>query len=174
MGDAPRLFPLLQDHPAPLENLAGTGLLPHRLGSTGRTLRAPARHQLGQGPPRRLQEAVKKGGEDTGPSPVGRSKCGAAIHLATDEYGIPLGATVTKAGANDGVRTQDVLEAMVIQPPAAEVPVEEPDRRDLPHARADGRAATSRPRSAPSGRGSGCRRPSGARPGSRGSAASAA
>jgi hypothetical protein len=36
------------------------------------------------------------------------------------------------------VQTQGVLEAMVIGPPEAEVPVEEPDRRDLPHARADG------------------------------------
>jgi len=36
------------------------------------------------------------------------------------------------------VQTQEVLEAMVIQPPPAEVPVEKPDRRDLPHARADG------------------------------------
>jgi transposase len=49
-----------------------------------------------------------------------------------------LGATITKAGANDGVQTQDVLEAMVIQPPQPEVPMGKPDRRDLPHARADG------------------------------------
>jgi transposase len=49
-----------------------------------------------------------------------------------------LAATITKAGANDGVQTQDVLEAMVVQPPQAEVPVGKPDRRDLPHARADG------------------------------------
>jgi hypothetical protein len=36
------------------------------------------------------------------------------------------------------VQTQDVLEALVIQPPRAAVEVEEPDRRDLPHARGDG------------------------------------
>jgi hypothetical protein len=49
-----------------------------------------------------------------------------------------LGAVVTKAGANDGVQTQAVLEAMVVQPPAPEVPVSDPDPRDLPRARADG------------------------------------
>lgn len=67
-----------------------------------------------------------------------RSKCGSAIHLASDEHGMPLGAVVTKAGANDGVQTKDVLEAMVVKPPAAEVPVAEPDERDLPQVRADG------------------------------------
>jgi transposase len=36
------------------------------------------------------------------------------------------------------VQTQEVLEAMVVQPPEALVPVPKPDRRDLPHARADG------------------------------------
>jgi transposase len=45
---------------------------------------------------------------------------------------------VTKAGANDGVQTQAVLEAMVIHPPRPEAPVAQPDPRDLPHARADG------------------------------------
>jgi hypothetical protein len=36
------------------------------------------------------------------------------------------------------VQTRDVLESMVVRPPEAEVFVEKPDRRDLPHARADG------------------------------------
>ena len=36
------------------------------------------------------------------------------------------------------MQTRDVLEAMVVQPPEAEAPVEKPDRRDLPRARADG------------------------------------
>jgi hypothetical protein len=58
-----------------------------------------------------------------------------------------LGAVVTKAGANDGVQTQAVLEAMVIQPPPPEVPVAQPDPRDLPRARADG-AYGNRPSSA--------------------------
>ena len=51
---------------------------------------------------------------------------------------MPLGATITKAGANDGVQTQDVLESLVVTPPHAEVPVDRPDQRDLPRARADG------------------------------------
>lgn len=84
------------------------------------------------------KKPAKKGGEDTGPSPVDRSKSGSAIHLATDEYGMPLGAVITKAGANDGVQTQELLESMVVQPPPPETKVAEPDFRDLPHARADG------------------------------------
>lgn len=51
---------------------------------------------------------------------------------------MPLGATVTGANANDGVQTQDVLTGMVLQPAAPEVPVQRPDPRDLPRARADG------------------------------------
>jgi len=51
---------------------------------------------------------------------------------------MPLGAIITEAGANDGVQTQKLLEAMVVQPPPAEKPVADPDPRDLPHARADG------------------------------------
>jgi transposase len=85
------------------------------------------------------KKPAKKGGEDTGPSPVDRSKSGSAIHLATEERGLPLGAVVTKAGANDGVQTQAVLEAMVVQPPPPEVATSTPpDARDLPRARADG------------------------------------
>ena len=103
LGTAAQVLPQLQDRPAPPQALAGPGLLPHRLAAAGRTLRAAARHQLGPGPPRRLQEAVKKGGEDTGPSPVDRRKCGTAIHVASDAYGMPLGAVITGANANDGV-----------------------------------------------------------------------
>jgi transposase len=84
------------------------------------------------------KKPAKKGGDDTGPSPVDRAKSGSAIHLATEEHGLPLGATITKAGANDGVQTQHVLEAMVVQPPPPEHPVADPDPRDLPRARADG------------------------------------
>jgi transposase len=94
------------------------------------------------------KKPAKKGGEDTGPSPVDRSKSGSAIHLATEEHGLPLGAVITKAGANDGVQTQAVLEAMVLQPPPPETPPASPaDPRDLPRARADG-AYGNRPTSA--------------------------
>jgi transposase len=84
------------------------------------------------------KKPAKKGGEDTGPSPVDRSKSGSAIHLATEEHGLPLGATITKAGANDGVQTRDVLEAMVVRPPAPTGAAAPPDPRALPRARADG------------------------------------
>lgn len=51
---------------------------------------------------------------------------------------MPLGAVVSAANVNDSVKTGEVLAALVVQPPAAEVPVARPDPRDLPHARADG------------------------------------
>ena len=51
---------------------------------------------------------------------------------------MPLGAVITGANANDGVQTQDVLQALVVKPPAAEEPAPEPDPRDLPRSRADG------------------------------------
>jgi hypothetical protein len=51
---------------------------------------------------------------------------------------MPLGAVISAANVNDSVQTQAVLESLVIRPPAAEVPVAQPDPRDLPHARADG------------------------------------
>src|SRR5262249_19589002 len=120
------------------ETLARTRLLPHRLAAAGPALRAPARDQLGSGPPRRLQEAGKKGGEDTGPSPVDRCKCGTAVHVASDAYGMPLGAGVSAANVKDGVKTQAVLGALVVKPPPAEVPAARPDPRDLPRSRADG------------------------------------
>src|SRR5579864_8375747 len=60
-------------------------------------------------------------------------------HPPSDRRAWPaLGAVVTKAGANDGVQTQAVLEAMVVQPPPAPISIAAPDPRDLPRARADG------------------------------------
>ena len=51
---------------------------------------------------------------------------------------MPLGAVVTAANVNDSTQTQTVLEALVVRPPVAEVPVPQPDPRDLPRSRADG------------------------------------
>jgi transposase len=52
---------------------------------------------------------------------------------------MPLGVVLTGANANDGVQTQDVLQALVIQPPAPERPTQAPlDPRSLPTAQADG------------------------------------
>ena len=67
-----------------------------------------------------------------------RHKSGTAIHVASDAYGMPLGAVVTAANVNDSTQTQAVLEALVVKPPAAVLPVPQPDPRDLPRARADG------------------------------------
>jgi transposase len=51
---------------------------------------------------------------------------------------MPLGAVVSAANVNDSVKTGEVLGSLVVKPPPAGVPVATPDRRDLPHARADG------------------------------------
>jgi transposase len=51
---------------------------------------------------------------------------------------MPLAAVVTAANVNDSVETEAVLEALVVRPPAAEVPLAQPDVRDLPRSRADG------------------------------------
>jgi len=51
---------------------------------------------------------------------------------------MPLGVTVTRAGANDGQQTEELLQALVIKPLPAATPVTNPDPRDLPTARADG------------------------------------
>ncbi len=67
-----------------------------------------------------------------------RRKCGTAIHVASDAYGLPLGAVITGANANDGCQAQAVLESLVVRPPEAEGPAAQPDRRDLPRSRADG------------------------------------
>ena len=67
-----------------------------------------------------------------------RRKSGTAIHVASDAYGMPLGAVISAANVNDSVKTQDVLESLVVKPPAADVPVAQPDPRALPTARADG------------------------------------
>jgi len=51
---------------------------------------------------------------------------------------MPLGVVVTGANANDGVQAEEVLKAMVVQPPPPDVPVPQVDPRDLPRAQADG------------------------------------
>jgi len=51
---------------------------------------------------------------------------------------MPLAVTVTAAGANDGCQTHKVLAALVVRPPAPEVPADTPDARGRPTARADG------------------------------------
>jgi transposase len=101
----------------------------------------------GSGPPRLLQEAVKKGREATGPSPVDRRKCGTPIHVASDAYGLPWAAVLTAANVNDSTQTQAVLAGLVVRPPA-EAPLPQPDSRALPRVgslpRFDGRMRVSK------------------------------
>ncbi|QJW99000.1 hypothetical protein FTUN_6596 [Frigoriglobus tundricola] len=109
--------------------VTASGSIDLQLAAAGRAIRVVARDQLGSSPPRRLQEAVKKRGEATGPSPVDRRKSGRAIQIASDARAMPLAVTVTRAGANDGCQTHKVLAAMVVRPPAPEVPTDTTDRR---------------------------------------------
>jgi hypothetical protein len=85
-----------------------------------------------------LQEAGKKRGEQPGPSPVERGKCGTALYGVWDARAMPLGVVVTGANDNEGCQTKDVLQALVVHPPVAESPVPCLDPRDLPRAQADG------------------------------------
>src|SRR5512143_4218106 len=96
------------------------------------------RNQLGSGSPRRLQEAGKKRGSQTGPSPVDRGKSGTALQLACDGRAMPLGVVVTPANTNDGCHTQELLAVLVVPPPAPTTLPVEPEARSLPTAQADG------------------------------------
>jgi transposase len=53
-----------------------------------------------------------EGGEDTGPNPTDRGKCGSKHHVLTDAQGIPLAATVTAANVNEVTQVLQVLTAM--------------------------------------------------------------
>src|SRR5262249_3270344 len=94
-----------------------------------------------------------------------RGKCGTALHLACDARAMPLGVVVTSANANDGCQTEDVLQALVVQPPVAEAGVPCLDPRDLPRARRPMELMAMGPRR--NGRGGpafGCKRQGAAKP----------
>ena len=84
------------------------------------------------------KKPAKKGGEDTGRSPVDRGKSGTALHIACDARAMPLAIFITGANANDGVQTEKVLNGLVVEVPAADISVSDPDPRSLPRAQADG------------------------------------
>jgi transposase len=78
----------------------------------GRGLGASASHALGRAPRRwrdrlvacdrwQLARAGQRGGEQTGPSPVDRSRPGSKHHLICAGNGVPLAATLTAANRND-------------------------------------------------------------------------
>jgi transposase len=60
-----------------------------------------------------------EGGEDTGPNPTDRGKCGSKHHVMTDAQGIPLSATVTAANVNEVTRA---LQVLVNMPPVGGKP----------------------------------------------------
>ena len=66
---------------------------------------------------------------------------------------MPLAVVVTRAGANDGCQTHKVLAALVVRPPAPEVPTDSPDDRGRPTARADGADGNAPSRDRASSRG---------------------
>lgn len=67
-----------------------------------------------------------------------RAQCGTALPVACDARALPLGMMVTGATANDGCQTAAVLPAVVVQPPAAAVPVPCEECRSLPRVQAEG------------------------------------
>jgi len=73
---------------------------------------------------------------------------------------MPLGAVVTKAAANEGQQTADVLKTLVLVPPGPEVPVVAPDPRDLPSVQADGAYGNGPTRQRANGEGFRMRAPS--------------
>lgn len=121
-----------------LQSVVACGSFPERLAKPCRKIRLPKGNQLGPNMHRRFETSVKKGGEQTGPSPVDRGKSGTNLHLATDGRGMPLGAVITGANENDGQQTANVLDALVIKPPLPQVMNHSPDPRDLPSVHGDG------------------------------------
>ncbi|MFD8941328.1 IS5 family transposase [Streptomyces californicus] len=67
---------------------------------------------------------AKKGGADTGPSPVDRRKTGSKHHLICDGRGTPLKVITTAANVNDVTRTLALVDGI---PPVAGRPRRRPD-----------------------------------------------
>lgn len=60
-----------------------------------------------------------EGGEDTGPNPTDRGKCGSKHHVMTDAQGIPLSATTTAANVNE---VTQILPVLLDMPPVGGKP----------------------------------------------------
>jgi transposase len=138
LGDDAQGFPFVQDVFSAFQEMAAFRSFSEGMADPCPTVRVLERNQLGSDMCRWLKASIKKRGEDTGPNPVDRGKSGTNIHLATDGRGMPLGAVITGANANDGQQAGDLLESLVIKPPAPEVISRDTDPRDLPSARGDG------------------------------------
>lgn len=63
--------------------------------------------------------SARKGGADTGPSPVARRKTGSKHHLICDGRGTPLKVITTAANVNDVTQTLALVDGI---PPVAGLP----------------------------------------------------
>lgn len=54
------------------------------------------------------------GGEETGPNPTDRGKCGAKRHLLTEGHGLPVGLVITGANRHDKTQVEAVLDARAV------------------------------------------------------------
>ena len=57
------------------------------------------------------------GGQQTGPNPTDRAKCGVKRSLLSDGHGVPLGLAVSGANRHDMKLTQPPLETLVVERP---------------------------------------------------------
>ena len=55
---------------------------------------------------------AKKGGEDTGPSPVDRGRAGTKHHLLVDKRGVPLAVAVSAANVHDSKLLEEVVDSV--------------------------------------------------------------
>jgi transposase len=54
----------------------------------------------------------KKGGDETGPNPTDRGKCGTKDHILVDQAGHPLAVLTTAANVNEGTQLPRLLDAV--------------------------------------------------------------
>jgi len=59
-----------------------------------------------------LSRAGKKGGSETGPSPVDRGRLGSKHHLIVDQAGLPLAISVTGGNRNDVTELLPLLDSI--------------------------------------------------------------
>jgi hypothetical protein len=55
---------------------------------------------------------AKRGGEQTGPSPVGRGKAGSKYHVLVDRQGVPLAVQLSAANVHDSRLLEPLLDAV--------------------------------------------------------------
>ncbi len=67
---------------------------------------------MGAGNRRLEPSAGKKGGSETGPSPVDRGRPGSKHHLLVDQSGIPLAFALTAGNRNDVTQLIPLLDAV--------------------------------------------------------------